>query len=302
MIAIGNVRLFDEVKARTRDLEESLAQQTATADVLKVISRSVFDLDTVLTALLELANRLCDADRGMLWLMRDGALRLASHVNATEAWVQAASAAAIPPAPDSPIVSARAAFFGEVINVEDVLVDPGFNVQAEHRLGDYHGVLSAPLKRGDAVIGVVTLTRREAKRFTDRQVALVQSFADQAVIAIENTRLFEQVQAKTHDLEESLAQQTATADVLKVISRSVFDLDPVLQTLIDTAVRLARGSRGTIWIRKGDVLVASAFHHNVPAELRAYLSNAPRHLSEDDPMTRATREKCVVHIPDFAAI
>src|SRR5208283_4065235 len=138
--------------------------------------------------------------------------------------------------------------------------------------------------------------------FTKRQVELVTTFADQAVIAIENVRLFDEVQARTRDLEESLQQQTATADVLKVISRSAFDLDSVLQTLIDTAVRLARGSRGTIFIQRGDVLVASAFHSNVSAPLREYLATTAWRLDGDTHPARAAREGRVVHVPDLSKL
>ena len=118
--------------------------------------------------------------------------------------------------------------------------------------------LAVPLLRENKVIGVFVLARPTPGPFTERQIELVKTFADQAVIAIENVRLFDEVQARTRDLSEALQLQTATADVLKVISRSAFDLDTVLQTLIDTAVRLTRGSRGTIFIKQGDVLVARA--------------------------------------------
>ena len=129
---------------------------------------------------------------------------------------------------------------------------------------------------------------------------LAEARADQAAIVIENARLLAEVGKRTHDLEESLAQQTAAADVLKVISRSAFDLDAVLQTLIDTAVRLTRGSRGTIFIREGDALVASAFHSNVPQSLRAYLAATSWRLDGDSHMARAVRERAVVHVPDLS--
>jgi two-component system, NtrC family, sensor kinase len=144
------------------------------------------------------------------------------------------------------------------------------------------------------------LARPTPGPFTQRQIELVTTFADQAVIAIENVRLFDEVQARTRDLSEALQQQTATADVLKVISRSVFDLDTVLQTLIDTAVRLTRGSRGTIFIKQGEVLVARAFHRNVPDSLRAYLASTSWRIDGDSHMARAAREGRVVHISDLS--
>jgi signal transduction histidine kinase len=158
------------------------------------------------------------------------------------------------------------------------------------------------MKRDDAVVGVLVIARGQTGPFPQRQVDLLQTFADQAVIAIENVRLFDEVQARTRDLSEALQQQTATADVLKVISRSMLDLDSVLQTLIDTAVRLARGSRGTIFLQKGDALVASAFHSNVPEALREYLANASWRLDGDTPPARAAREGHVVHIADLSKL
>ncbi len=298
VIAIENVRLFEEVQARTRDLSEALQQQTATADVLKVISRSAFDLDTVLQTLVQSAQRLCNARGGMIFV-RDGEVyRIAAHVGMPETFVS--FRLANPLRADRLTAVGRVALTGEMVHLADALADPDIQ-KAGPQLGDFRAVLSVPLVRDNAVVGIFALNRPEPGAFAEGQVKLVQTFADQAAIAIANVRLFNEVQARTRDLEESLAQQTATADVLKVISRSVFDLNPVLQTLIDTAVRLARGSRGTIWIRKGDVLVASAFHQNVPAELRAYLSSAPRSLDGDDYLARAARDKTVVHIPDLAA-
>ena len=292
-IAIENARQFNETK-------EALEQQTATADVLKVISRSAFDLDAVLVTLIGSAISLCEATRGVIWLRKGEHLRLAAHVNYPEDWVKAASELAITPSANATTASGIAAFTGEVVNIDDMLADPRFQPLPEHRLGDYRGVLAVPMDRDGEVVGVIALSRAEARRFSDRQVALVTAFADQAVIAIENVRLFDEVQARTRDLSESLQQQTATAEVLKAISRSVFDLDTVLQTLIDTAVRLTRGSRGTIFIRHGDVLVASAFHRNVPDPLRAYLATTSWRLDGDSHMARAAREGRVVHISDLS--
>jgi signal transduction histidine kinase len=169
-------------------------------------------------------------------------------------------------------------------------------------LAGSRSVAGVPLLRDDKVEGALMVRRAEAGPFDSQEIELLQTFADQAVIAIENARLFEEVQARTRDLEEALQQQTATADVLKVISRSMLDLDSVLQTLIDTAVRLARGSRGTIFLQKGDALVASAFHSNVPDALREYLANASWRLDGDTPPARAAREGHVVHIADLSKL
>ncbi len=177
------------------------------------------------------------------------------------------------------------------MSVVDAWSDPEYEEKEEARVGNVRAMLGVPLMRGGEPIGAFALGRSAPISFTERQIELVTTFADQAVIAIENVRLFDEVQAKTRDLSEALQQQTATADVLKVISRSVLDLDPVLQTLIDTAVRLARGSRGSIWIKEGDVLVARAFHRNVPAELRQYLSATPWPIDGDSHQVVAVREE-----------
>jgi two-component system NtrC family sensor kinase len=309
VIAIENVRLFDQVQAKTRDLEESLQQQTATADVLKVISRSAFDLQPVLDTLVESAFKLCGAGMGLIYL-RSGdvfeckAIAGAGVAEASELFKGRPIRAGRSTAAERVIMT------GEVQCVEDFFADPEFDPRVkaviaaapDSGIAALRSTLAVPLKRDAAVVGVIAIARAQTGPFPSRQIELLETFADQAVIAIENVRLFDQVQAKTRDLEESLAQQTATADVLKVISRSVMDLDPVLQTLIDTAVRLARGSRGTIWIKEGDFMVARAFHRNVSEELRQYLSSTRWPIDGDSHQMVAAREARVVHIADLSKV
>ena len=158
--------------------------------------------------------------------------------------------------PGKETVSGRVMMTGEAVHIPDVLADPDYDFGEGPRIGNYRAVLGAPLIRDGKVDGVFTLMRPEPGAFTPRQIELVQTFADQAVIAIENVRLFDEVQAKTRDLEESLQQQTATADVLKVISRSAFDLKSVLTTLVESARRLCDAPQGLIFLRDGDVFRA----------------------------------------------
>ena len=292
-IAIQNARLF-------RETQDALQQQTATADVLKIISRSAFDLNQATTTILAAAAKLCRAPLATLHL-RDGEVcRLVTQFGLPEAFERQAREAPIPVR--YPLHSRRPARAGEVAHFPDAWTDPDYLYKATARLGGYRAIVVIPLMREDELVGIFSLGRPEPEPFTPGQIKLVQTFADQAAIAIENARLFNEVKAKTDDLSEALEQQTATADVLKVISRSVLDVDSVLQTLIDTAVRLARGSRGTIFIQRGDVLVASAFHSNVAAGLREYLATTPWRLDGDTPPARAAREGRVVHVPDLSKL
>jgi GAF domain-containing protein len=299
VIAIENVRLFDEVQARTHDLTESLQQQTATADVLKAISRTAFDLDTVLETLISTAVRLCNANHGQIFRRHGDVYRYAaSQMVVDPMYLRHEQTAEIKPGRGTLI--GRVALENRTVVIVDAWNDPEYSEKAEARTGNVRAMLGVPLLRGGVPIGAFALARSAPVPFTQRQVELVTTFADQAVIAIENVRLFDEVQARTRDLSEALQQQTATADVLKVISRSVFDLDTVLQTLIDTAVRLTHGSRGTIFIKQGDVLVARAFHRNVPDSLRGYLASTAWSLDGDSHMARAAREGRVVHISDLS--
>ena len=214
VIAIGNVRLFEEVQAKTRDLSESLQQQTATADVLKVISRSAFDLDAVLNTLIQSGAKLCEAPHGVIWLRRGERLQLAAHIGYDEHWVETASNNPIAPDPESQTVSGRVAATGEYILLEDILADDRFNSNEFHQIGQYRAVLMVPLIRDGKVEGTIGFTRFTPGLFNQRQIELVQTFADQAVIAIENVRLFDEVQQRTKELAVSLDDLRTAQDRL----------------------------------------------------------------------------------------
>jgi two-component system, NtrC family, sensor kinase len=297
VIAIGNTRLFEEVQARTRDLTESLQQQTATADVLKVISRSAFDLDALLGTLVESAARLCEAERGILFL-RDGNECHVANVYGFSVELEA-FARAHPIPIDGASSTARAAASGIAVQTVDLLADPGLGEVARQyqKLGGHRTNLGVPLKRDGETIGVFTLTRQVVRAFTDKQIELVQTFADQAVIAIENARLFNELQQRTHDLSESLQQQTATADVLKVISRSSVDLDMVLNTLVETVARLCRADQAYMWRRRDEVyqLLASC---GLSEEAKAYFLGHPPKPGRGTVSGRVALEGRSVHIPD----
>jgi signal transduction histidine kinase len=201
VIAIENVRLFEAEQQRSRELTESLQQQTATADVLKIISRSTFDLRTVLQTLVESAARLCDADKATITRERDGAFYSAEAYGFSREFMDYIRN--IPIEPERGSASGRALLEGRVIHIPDVKVDPEYTWVETQRRGDYRTILCVPMLREGVPIGVLILTRSKARPFTDKQIELVTTFADQAAIAIENVRLFDEIQDKSRQLEEA---------------------------------------------------------------------------------------------------
>jgi signal transduction histidine kinase len=294
VIAIDNTRLLSE-------LRETLQQQTATADVLKVISRSAFDLQAVLDTLVQSAARLCRADRAAIRLAKDGVYHYVASYGFTPE--QKEYARNRPLKPDRTWVAGRAVIEGKVVQVADQNADPNLvwrSTSAGSAFANARTVLGVPLLREAMPIGGLVLTRSVVEPFTEKQVELVTTFADQAVIAIENVRLFEAEQERTAELRESLQQQTATADVLKVISRSTFDLQVVLNTLIESAVRLCAADMGSINRQSGEFYRQVAnFGH--PQELDAFMAGHPLEMTRGTIVGRAILEGGTVHVPDVQA-
>jgi len=251
VIAIENTRLLNE-------LRESLQQQTATADVLKVISRSTFDLQTVLDTLVQSAARLCAADRGAI-IMREGDLYWnRANYGFTREAVRYSSEH--PLKLDRGSVTGRVALEGKAIHLPDALADPEYQATGYQQAFGYRTILGVPLQREGSTMGVFILTRDEVNPFTDKQIELVTTFADQAVIAIENVRLFDEVQARTRELSESLEQQTATSEVLQVISSSPGELEPVFNAMLANAIRICEAKFGVLFLAEGDAFRAVALH------------------------------------------
>src|SRR5260221_11590533 len=203
VIAIENARLFEEVQAKTRDLTESLQQQTATADVLKVISRSAFDLQPVFDTIVQTASRLCDAEYATIYgLEDDGKYHVVANNGADPVFLK--YAIEHPLTPERGYLVGRTALERNTVHMPDCLVDPEYAALEYQSMGHYRSMLGVPLLREGVPIGVIALMRTVVLPFTEKQIELITTFADQAVIAIENARLFEEVQAKTRDLSESL--------------------------------------------------------------------------------------------------
>ena len=288
VIAIENTRLLSE-------LRESLQQQTATADVLKVISRSTFDLQTVLDTLVESAAKLCDADKAYIFQLQSGIYQFAANYGFSPELLEFAKQNPIVPGRGT--ITGRVALEGKTVHVPDVLADPEFTGHGYQSRGNFRTTLGVPLMREGKTIGVFFLARSPVKPFTDKQIELVETFADQAVIAIENARLFDEVQARTRDLSESLEQQTATSEVLKVISSSPGDLEPVFQAILGSATQICQAGFGTLNLYE-DGAYRSVALHNPPPQFAKRLGDVI-HPHPDSGLAHVARTKQIAHIEDI---
>jgi GAF domain-containing protein/anti-sigma regulatory factor (Ser/Thr protein kinase) len=298
VIAIENTRLFEAEQASKRELQESLEYQTATSEVLNVISRSPVELQPVLNTIVETASRLCKADHAHVYRLQDGKYHLVAHNQTEDHIVEYLST--------NPIgldqlgsVTARAARARKTVHVPDSMQDPEYG-HGPLTFSNDRTVLSVPLLREGIVLGVVTVGRQTLRPFTSKEIELVESFADQAVIAIENTRLFEEVQARNRELRVALDQQTATSELLKVIGRSTFELQPVFENLAENAVRLCSAERAFISRVDGEIMRVVASHNALPEHL-SFLEHNPILPGRQTASGRAALERRTIHIHDVSA-
>jgi GAF domain-containing protein len=298
VIAIENTRLLTELRTRTSDLSESLQQQIATSDVLKVISRSTFDLQGVLNTLVESAASLCQAENVQFFL-RDGAVyRLAAYNGFSPEYQEYVKQHPITPGRGTLV--ARTALEVARVHIPDVLADPEYTWHEGQKLGGFRAMLGVPLLREGSCVGVMAMTRATPRPFTNKQIELVTTFADQAVIAIENVRLFEEVQARTKELSEALEQQTATSDVLNIISRSPSELQPVLDTIVKTAAQLCSAEYSFI-VKCADDRCHLVAANRVEAEHIQYLARNPVTIDRSSVTGRVALERRTVHVADVLA-
>ena len=263
-----------ELRQRTTDLTEALEQQTATSEVLQVISSSPGDLQPVFETMLKNAVRICDAKFGNIYRWDGHALHLMASHNTPAALAEARGRSPNRPGPETP--TGRMIATKTFVHVADLATEHAYSARdpwivSGVELARVRTLLVVPMLKENELVGAFTIYRQEVRPFTDKQIDLVKNFAAQAVIAIENTRLLNELRQRTNDLTEALEQQTATSDVLRVISSSPGDLEPVFGTMLENAVRISGAKFGNLFLREGDFFHIGATTRSAPPAYVDYL-------------------------------
>ena len=289
VIAIENARLLNELRQRKTELTEALEQQTGTSEVLQVVSRSPGDLQPVFVSMLENATRICDAKFGSIARWEGQALHFVATHNLPPAFAEFRLRSSYRPDLENPLnlmLTAKAVLHIADLAAERAYIerrDPGMVAAVE--LGGAHTAIAVPMVKENELIGAFLLYRQEVCPFADKQIELVQNFAAQAVIAIENARLLNELRQRTADLTEALEQQTATSEVLQIISSSPGDLEPVFAAMLENAARICDASFGNIFSWDGHALLLIATH-NTPPAFAEYRRRQPLPLKPNLPFAR----------------
>jgi GAF domain-containing protein len=291
VIAIENTRLLNE-------LRDSLQQQTATADMLNVISRSTFDLQAVLDTLVQSAARLCAAECAFIFRLDQGAYHLAANHGFSDEYREYIRRNPIPPGRGTLV--GRTALTAHTVHLPDCLADPEYRWFESQKIGGFRTMLGVPLLREGSPIGVLALTRSQVEPFSDREIGLVTTFADQAVIAIENVRLFDEVQARTRELSEALEQQTATSEVLRVISSSPGELKSVFHSMLENAVRICEAKFGVLYRYDGKLFHPEALVGAPQALVEFHQKRGAFLAVPGTPLHQLWQTRSVVHTADDA--
>ena len=311
VIAIENARLLNELRQRTTDLTErtadlteALEQQTATSEVLQVISSSSGVLEPVFATMLENAVRICDAKFGTIYRSEGDVLHVVATHNAPLAYAEAIGRLPLRPNPKSAL--GRMTATKTAVHVANLAAEEAYNERRDPRyvaaveLGGVRTFLAVPMLKEKELIGVFTVCRQEVRPFTDKQIEVVQNFAAQAVIAIENARLLNELRQRTDDLTEALEQQTATAEVLRIISSSSGDLDPVFEAMLASAMRICDAQLGSLWLYDGECYWVQAMR-GAPSAFIEDWGKGPQRFGPDTGLGRLPSLKQTVHIADITA-
>src|SRR5215813_390230 len=293
-VSTNSPEQFDRLK---RERDEALEQLAATSDVLQVISRSAFDLKSVLQTLVELAARLCKADKAAITRQIGGEFFFAEVYGFSPEFIKYVRT--LPVKPQRGTVTGLALLEGRTVHVPDVRIPRDRTWAKAQRLGGFRTMLGVPMLREGRASGVLGLSRSEVQPFTDKQIELVENFANQAVIAIENARLLNELRQRTDELSDSLEQQTATSEVLKVISSSTGKLQTVFLAMLENAVRICGAKFGNLFLKEGDGLRATAFHDAPQAYVEERRRNPVIHPNPATVLGQAITTKQPAQVADI---